>query len=195
MARHTALKDLAAPRRTRLLVILVAIIGTGALIWNSSNAAFSGTTSNASNSWAAGQVNLTDDDSSTALFSVTGLKPGSTGSNCITVTYTGSVASSVKLYATGYTGTLGTYLNLTVEQGTGGSFGSCGSFVAGSTLYTGTLAGFATAKVDWASGVGSFTPSSNPTSAVYRFTYTLQDNNSAQNLSSTCGFTWEAQST
>jgi hypothetical protein len=178
-----------------LLVILVAILGTGALIWNSSNAAFSGTTSNATNSWATGQVSLTDDDSNTAMFSVTGLKPGSTGSNCITVTYTGSVASAVKLYATGYTGTLGTYLTLSVDQGTGGSFGSCAGFTAGSNIYTGTLAGFAGSKVDFASGVGSFAPSSNPTSAVYRFTYTLQDNNSAQSLTSTCGFTWEAQNT
>jgi hypothetical protein len=195
MARHTAGTKPSAPGRSRLIVILVALIGTGALIWNSSNAAFSGTTSNATNSWSSGGVSLSDDDSSTAMFSATGLKPGSTGANCITVTYTGNLAASVKLYATGYTGTLGTYLNLTVEQGTGGSFGSCTGFSAGSTLYTGTLSGFAGAKVDFASGVGSFAPSTNGATAVYRFTYTLQDTNSAQGLSSTCGFTWEAQNT
>ncbi len=195
MARHTATKDRTAPGRNRLLVILVAIVGTGALIWTSSNAAFTATTSNGTNSWASGQVSLTDDDSNTAMFTATGLKPGSTGSNCITVTYTGNLAASIKLYATTYIGTLGSYLSLTIDQGSGGSFGNCGSFSVGSNLYTGTLAGFAGAKVDWASGVGSFTPSSNGATAVYRFTYTLQDNNLAQNLIATCGFTWEAQNT
>jgi hypothetical protein len=181
--------------RVKVLAVLIAVLSSGVMVWHASNAAFSATTANTGNTWTAGTVSLTDDDSSTAMFTATGLKPNSTAAKCITVTYTGTLASSVKLYATSYTGTLGTYLNLTVEQGTGGSYSSCAGFTPGSTIYSGTLSGFAGASTGFANGVGSFTPSSNPTSAVYRFTYTVQDNNSAQGLSSTCGFTWEAQNT
>jgi hypothetical protein len=195
MAQHTVRSASAVGDRVKVLAVLLAVLASGVMVWRASNAAFSATTSNTGNTWTAGTVSLTDDDSNTAMFTATGLKPNATAAKCITVTYTGNLASSVKLYATSYTGTLGTYLNLTVEQGTGGSYSSCTGFTTGSTLYSGTLAGFAGAKVDFSTGVGSFAPSTNGSTAVYRFTYTVQDTNSAQGLSSTCGFTWEAQNT
>ncbi len=194
MARQTVRSGAAVGGRVRVLAVLIALLTAGGTVWHASNAAFSATTSNSGNTWTAGTVALTDDDTNTAMFTATGLTPNRTAAKCITVAYTGNIASSVKLYATGYTGTLGTYLALTVEQGTGAGHSSCTGF-SGSTIYAGTLAGFAGAKVDWASGVGSFTPSSNGATAVYRFTYTLQDNDSAQDLSSACSFTWEAQNT
>ena len=144
--------------------------------------------------FAAGQVSLTDDDSGSALFTATALKPGLTATRCIKVTYTGNVASGVKVYATGYTGTLGAYLDLTIELGAGGTYADCTGFSPGSTIYSGTLAAFAAARTSYATGIAGFAPSSNPTAATYRFTYLLQDNYSAQNLTSACTFTWEAQS-
>src|SRR4051812_14821352 len=195
MARHAAPSRPLFGTGVRLIVVLLAVLGSGTMVWRASDAAFSATTSNSPNSWSAGQVAITDDDSTAAMFNVSGLKPGSTGFKCIAVTYTGNIASSVKLYATGYTGTLGTYLNLTIETSTVGSFSSCGAFSSPTTIYNGTLAGFVAASTSFGTGVGVFTPASNPTTLVYRFTYTLQDDNNAKNLSSTCGFTWEAQNT
>src|SRR4051794_4529260 len=66
-----------------------AVLASGALVWQSSYSAFSATTSNPTNNWTAGTVALADDDSNTALFTATNLKPGSTGTKCIAVTSTG----------------------------------------------------------------------------------------------------------
>jgi hypothetical protein len=125
---------------------------------------------------------------------LTGLKPGSTATKCITVTYSGNLASSVKLYGASYTGTLGTYLNLSIDQGTGATNAACASYSNTGSIYSGTLAGFVGASSNFGNGIGTFTPSATAT-ASYRFTYTVQDTNSAMNLTSTVGFTWEVQNT
>jgi hypothetical protein len=194
MLRRTVQLLTGVHNRTSVVIVLVALLCSGALIWRSSDAAFSSKATNPGDSWSAGQVSLTDDDAGAAMFSVTGLKPGSYGSKCIAVTYTGNVASSVKLYASASSGTLNTYLSVTVEQGTVGNFAGCGSF-SGSTIYSGTLGGFISAKNSFATGVGSWTPSTNGTDQVYKISYQLLADNAAISLSSTCTFTWEAQNT
>ena len=62
--------------------------------------AFSGTTTDAGNTFAAGSVTLTDNDSSTAMFSMAGLKPGDSDTACIKVTSTGTLPSLVRMYGT-----------------------------------------------------------------------------------------------
>jgi hypothetical protein len=128
------------------------------------------------------------------MFSAVGLTPTSSAlTKCITVTYSGSLAASVRLYGsiTGGTG-LGTYLNLTVERGSGVSFASCTGFAAAETAYSGTLAGFAAAHTNHGNGAGTWNPASSG-SAVYRFTITVQDPPEARNKSVTATFTWEAR--
>jgi hypothetical protein len=167
------------------------------LIWQGSHSAFTATTLNSGNSFSAGTVSLTDDDSGTAMFAVTGLEPGDTGSKCIVVTYNGSLASTVNLYVAtgGLTGTgLAPYLNIVIEEGAVGTFASCGAFAATATDFTGTLSAFATASTNFGTGVGAFAPTGAAQSKVYRFTYTLANNNAAQNLNSSVAFTWEASS-
>ena len=62
---------------------------------------------------------LTDNDSGAALLSLTAAGPGDTDTSCITVTYTGSLASSVRLHgATGGSG-LADNLDLIVTRGSG----------------------------------------------------------------------------
>ncbi len=184
------------------------VIVSGLLVTGSSYAVFSAPTSNAPNSWSAGSVTLADDDSNTAMFTVTGMKPGATGTKCILVTAGGSLASVVKLYtsqsspAYSTTNGLATYLNLTVTQGTGGTTSSCSGFTplgTGSAVYSGTLAAFAASAPGFSSG----RPASNawaPAGAgsetrSYQFTYTLDPAapNTVQNGTATIGFTWEAQ--
>src|SRR5882724_4502815 len=154
----------------------------------------------------AGNLVLTDDDgggaaSGTAMFSATGLVPGSTGTKCITVTYNGNVSAPVKLYAASPTGTLAQYLDFTVEIGTGGSFADCTGFTSSGFIYSstqpvasaGTLGDFITTRTSYANGVGSWTPTGSAQSRTYRFIYTLQNNSAAMNLSAGVTFTWEAQ--
>lgn len=193
------------PRRLRALLLVTALVGgvvsSGALVWHASYAAFVGSTENSGNSWTAGSVTLSDDDAGAALFDVTGLTPGSsTGSpHCITVTYSGDVPASVKLYSADATGDLAQYINLTIDQGTGGSFADCTGFVAdaGGPIFTGTLQAFGTAHNDFANGVGTFEPTTNPSTKVYRFAYTLDaaTPSTAQGDNATATFTWESQNT
>lgn len=192
-----------ARKHVTVLAVMAGLLGSGAMVWQGSQAAFTATTANAGNSWSSGQVVLGDDDSNAALFAtLTGLKPGAgatgTGTKCIKVTYTGNLATTVKLYTTAasYAGTLGTYLDMVIDEGsTVGDFSTCTGFVVSNNIYTGTLANFASTKTSHANGVGTWGPSVNPTVMVYRFKWTLQDTDSAQNKTAGIGFTFEAQST
>src|SRR5919205_1280896 len=74
------------------LVGVVAGVGT----WS----AFTATTANSGNTFAAGTVAIGDNDAAGAMFSLSGLKPGDSDAGCIQVTYTGSLAANVKLYGT-----------------------------------------------------------------------------------------------
>ena len=132
---------------------------------------------------------------------MTNLKPNDNGVACLLVSYTGSLDSHVKLYATTLTGTgLGTYLNFKVEEGDGAvpADGTCTNFSNASTLYDGTLStavtGFTVTHNGFGNGVGTFAPTgSSSATKAYRFTWSLQDNNAAQGLDSTVKLVWEAQ--
>lgn len=181
---------------------VLATLASCSLVWHGSYAAFNGQTSTAS-SFAAATVSLTDDDggtsptTGTAMFTASGLKPTDAAvSKCIQVTYSGSsgVAAPVKLYGANLvSGGLQTYLNLTIEAGTPGTYASCGSF-AGSSIYTGTVSGFATAHTSYANGLATtWTPTTNGQTRAFRFIYSVQNNASAQGQSCGISFVWEAQ--
>jgi hypothetical protein len=180
----------------RLIAFVAAFALVSFLVVTRTRAAFDATTQNPSNAFSAGTVTLTDDDAGSAMFNATNMKPLDTVVHCITITYSGSITpAAVRMHASiGGTGAA-TYLDLTVEDGTGGSFGSCTGFSASSTLFTGTLGGFAAAHNNWANGLAHWSPATTPSSRTLRFTATLQDNNAAQNLTATAVFTWEAQNT
>ena len=190
----TALRILGLATRFRWATAPLTLLVASLLVWNASSSAFQASTTNGTNSWAAGTVAISDDDNGSAMFNATNLKPGDTGSKCILVTYGGTLGSAVKLYGA-VSGNLAQYLNLTVEQGTGGTSSGCGSFAAESTLYSGTLSGFATAAGTYADGVGSWTPGTVGATKAYRFTYSLRNDNAAQGQSASATFTWEAQNT
>jgi hypothetical protein len=182
--------------------IPIAMVASGAMVWHASYSAFSSTTSNPTSNWAAGTVNLTDDDSNTAMFNVTtdgNLKPGSTGTKCIAVTSNGSLPSVVKLYGTSYSTTksLSDYLTLTVDEGTGGSSSSCTGFTSSSQIFNGTLTAFGTGKTNYSNGAGgAWHPTgSGSETKVYKFTYTLSATtpDTSQGGTAAIGFTWEAQ--
>lgn len=180
--------------------VLVGVLGSGVMVWRASEAAFSGITQNPTNNWSSGTVSLSDDDSDTAMFTVTGMTPtvNNTGTKCILVTYTGSVAltNPVKLYGAiaGGNGLAG-YINLQVESGTGATFSSCAGFAGGTVIYpTGLLSTFGTTYTTYANGLSTgWTPAANGQTRAFRFTYTLADDNAAQTKTCSMPFTWEAQ--
>jgi hypothetical protein len=193
----------AARKRIALLAsIPVALVASGAMVWQASYSAFTAKATTPTSNWAAGTVALTDDDAGAAMFTATNLKPGATAQKCIAVTASGTLPSAVKMYGTSYTTTnaLSTYINLTVEEGTGGTFaGGCTGFTATSTIFpTGTLLSFS-AKNSYANGVGgAWTPTGAASeSRSYRITYTLLSTtpDTAQGGTAAIAFTWEAQNT
>jgi len=176
-----------------LTLLVVALVGTvvGIGTWS----AFSSTTENSGNQFEAGTVTLGDDDSDGVLFNLSALKPNDTSDKCINVTYSGSLAASVKVYGSG-SGGLGQYLTLTVTRGTIASpaFPSCTGFTAddgGGELYSGNLADF---PASYGAGIadpnGSWSSGENH---VYKVSVTVQDNESAQGLTASQSFTWEAR--
>ncbi|WP_423920019.1 hypothetical protein ACPEEZ_13415 [Frigoribacterium sp. 2-23] len=196
------------PRLARLaawIAIPAALVASGIVVSQASYSAYSATTVNPTNNWTAGSVALTDDDNNTALFTASNLKPGSTGTNCIAVSSTGSLPSAVKLYGTGAATTngLSTYITVTVTQGTGGGFGSCSGFTAtagAANTFTGTLANFASTYTNYSNGFGTWAPTGATQSApsesrTYQVTYTLSSTapNTTQGGTASLGLTWEAQ--
>ncbi|MGA2512612.1 MAG: hypothetical protein ABSG37_03230 [Candidatus Limnocylindrales bacterium] len=183
-------------RLIRASAPVTAFVVVGALVVVGSRAAFSATTANSANSWSSGTVVLADDDSGSAMFTVTAMKPGSSNVKCIAVTYSGSLTpATINLYGTVAGSGLSTYLTTTVEIGTGGSFSSCTGFISTSTIYSGTLANFGTTYTNWATGLATWSPASTPDSRTFRVTTTLPSGtgNAAQGLNATATFTWEAQ--
>lgn len=188
-------------RALSLASIPVALVVSGVVVSQASYSAYSASTTNPTTNWASGTVALADDDANAAAFTVTNLKPGMTGTKCIAVTSSGSLASSVKLYAADMSGTtdLANYMSVSVTQGTGGSFGSCTGFTplaTGASLYNGSFTGFGSSHTSYASGIGSWTPTGTADETrTFRVTYALDSAapNSTQNGTAAGSFVWETQ--
>ena len=184
-----------AGRHSGLIAAGVAIVVTGTGVMGASYSAFSGTTANAANSWNTGSVVL-NNDASSAMFTGSNQQMSANGTQCIKVTSTGSLATTVKLYSTSFSNTnaLGSHIALTINVGTGGSSASCSGF-SGSAIYTGTLAGFNTSYPGtYASGLATgWTPTGTATdSRVFQFVWSY-DATTPQSSTATDTFTWEAQ--
>ncbi|GEP35334.1 hypothetical protein NSZ01_31020 [Nocardioides szechwanensis] len=157
----------------------VAMIAAAALIWQSSYAAFSGTTRNSGNDWSTGSIALTDDDAGSARFQVTNMLPGQTQTKCITVTATTTAPGTVKAYAlnaVASTSGLESAIKVTVNTGDGGSFADCTGFVAHTTgnpiINNTSLANLALAS-SYANGVGGWPVIAGTQSRTYQITWTF----------------------
>jgi hypothetical protein len=208
-------------RRTVLPVAVpVGLVLSLAVTWGSTHAAFSASTGNAGNSWQTGSVVLGDSDSGAALFTTPSdgaLKPGSARSRCIRIDYTGDLPADIRMHAatppSGAT-SLDPYLVMSVERGADVAANTavaadCSGFTPTATptfLYntaqagvsadqTRTLAHLKATHRDFAGGllVSSGTP--QDTHLTLRITYSVKDDNGAQNTQSSATFTWEAQNT
>lgn len=203
--------------------LTLAVLGLfGAVVALTTWAAFSDTTTNSGNTFAAGTVDIDDNDADVALYNaVTSGKPGSTDFGCIKVTFNGSLDSAVKLYSgstlnsNGLTDTADDNLTLTITSGSGAATpGSCDAFTtsnATGNIYNGSLGDFVATYSDYTSGLalnaGDAVWSSGET-VTYRFDVTLADDNDANagaadtNANSgpsgystgSHAFTWEARS-
>ena len=182
--------------------VVAGLLGSGVLVWQGSNAAFSDTTTNPDNNWSSGTVVLTDNRGA-AMFDTAAqpIKPDDPHQRCIQVSYGGDLAAEVRLYGAAYTDDgLAADLALRIEEGSGGVFGTAEcTDASGFTptavtglIFDGTLAGFAV-RSSFAQGVGVWAPASAG-SRVYRITYELTGSDaSLQGRTAAIDFVWEAQ--
>lgn len=195
------------PKFTKQVLLSLAVVGALAAGSGFTFSAFSATTSSDNNAASAGTVTLTDANSNdhSSLWSISNAKPGDSVTRCYKATYTGSLPATVHLYGT-TTGTgLDRYLSLAVSRGIGavGAGNTCVGFTADSSdydgagpltageLFDGHLSGYPTS---YASGIVDPAAAwSNPTSVVYQFVVTQDDNNAAKGLSASTSLTWEAR--
>jgi predicted ribosomally synthesized peptide with SipW-like signal peptide len=192
-------------RRHQLLLTALILVGIAVVTTVATYSAFSSTTSTSGNTFAAGTVLIGDNDLGSAMLALPNAKPGDSDTSCITLTYTGTLDSSVRLYAT-VSGGLAPYLNVTVTRGTDANptFDSCTTFNPDSTdyigsgngvVYQGTLSGFPTSYAAGLVDPTSGSPETWQTDEVhvYRFVISLANDNGAQGQTATAGFTWEAR--
>jgi hypothetical protein len=190
--------------------VLLVTLASAVMGWTWST--FTSTRDAGSNSFATGTVILGDNDGSTALLGISGGLPGAFDEGCITVSYSGTLPATVKLYGSqsaASTPSLAQYLDLRITRGTfssAPSFDACSSFTADATnyvgagsgvIYSGTLANFDAAHTGFANGLTD--PSGTPEvwttseSHVYQIRVTVQNNAAAAGLNVTHTFSWEAQ--
>jgi hypothetical protein len=184
-------------RALRTLMVLAAVGGLATL---GAFSAFSSQASNPNNRVSSGTVTLGDNDGGVALYDFTDAKPGDSQTSCIRVAYSGSLDANVRLYTPDTIGSLGQYVNLTIEPGSQASpsFPSCTNFSAdGAAIFNAALSTFPTT---YSGGVVDFPGASsvweNGDAVVYRVTATLSASapDAAQGL--TTGLhtiRWEAQ--
>lgn len=177
----------------RLAAIAAALVLLTVLTVSRSNAAFRATTSNTGDSFATGSVTLSDDDAGSTLFGATNMSPGNPVVECIKVTYAGSLLDAdVKMYATS-TGALDTYLDTTIEVGSGGGFGDCTTFSPSATIFDDTLENLSSGHANWSTGLPVYTATRSPESRTIRITVDVRNDPGAQNQTAGAEFHWEAQ--
>jgi hypothetical protein len=192
-------------RRVFLTAVALAVVVASATTFQASWAAWNATAVNGPSGWHTGTVSFGPNQPAASLLTIANVFPGSFGSSCVRLTYTGTLTAPVRLYLAtadlGGTG-LGTYLTLRVREGSGSS-SDCSDFTSSGSLYnpTGltatsyTLAAFSTTASTYATGVGTWTASPSDPTRTYRFDWQVQDKNAAQSRTALPSFTWEAQTT
>jgi hypothetical protein len=188
-------------RNRRILSLLLTIGVVGTVAGWGAYSAFTATTANTGNTITAGTVAISQHAGATTLYSGADQGPGSSTVKCVRVTYTGSLASSVRLYvSSGITN--GSAFNLTVERGSGLSSPdasmNCTGFSAASTAYNGALGSFAQTYAAGVDGKAGGSAWSQNDSVDYRFTITVVDDSTPNAHTSALSsgahtFTWEAR--
>ena len=182
-------------RTAVVLGLLTTVAGLGVF------AAFTATTANSGNTISSGSVEISQHPGAVTLYNVTNQAPGNATAKCVRISYTGSLAASVKLYvSSGITN--GTFYNLKVERGSGmttldGTM-SCAGFASSSTPYDGALGSFATTYAGGVDGKAAAAAWAQNDTVDYRFTITQNDDPTANAHTSATSsgahtFTWEAR--
>jgi hypothetical protein len=206
-------------RRRRVLRAVAPVAGllaVGLLVWQGSYAAFSATTQNNADAWTSGSLALTNNGgnagagsyigTTTATFGGVALKPGSTGSQCLTVKSTGTAAGSLAFYRTALADSapsLGAQIKVTIDAAPVGPavdvLVDCALFPAAGLTNVATNVALTALPVTYATAVGPVAVALGTQNVAYRINWTFVSagstllDNALQSKTVTAGFTWEIQ--
>jgi hypothetical protein len=170
-------------RRNKALLSALIVGALGSLVALGVFGLFSATTQNSGNEISTGTVALTDNDSGSALFNITGAKPGDSWTRCIKISYNGTLPANVHMYPQNQPGPLAPYLDAVATKGTQSSstFPDCTGFVHDTdanngVFFVGLLAAAPTGSYDAGIPInpGSQTQWNPGDSLVIKVTLTLQ---------------------
>ena len=179
----TRLHRLAAHPRRTLGALAVVLAAVGITVGSGAN--FTASAANPGNAFSTGTLVIANSPS-TALLSLSGMKPGDTGSSTVDITNTGSLAGDFVLKTANATGsaTLLGQMQLTVLD--------CGAWTtaapncsSGTSVYSGTVSGLTNSSLgNYAGGIKH----------RYKFTATLpaSTNDTFQGLTAGVDFAWSA---
>jgi spore coat-associated protein N len=183
----TRLSMLAAHPRRTLGALAVVLTAVGITVGSGAN--FTASAANPGNVFATGSLSI-GNSPSTALFSVSGLRPGDVNTGTVDIENTGTLSGVFQLATanpTGDTALLG-QLDLVVGDCGAWSGGTAPSCASPSTVYTGKL------SVLTGSSLGTYAAAAKHR---YRFTVTLPSNtnDTFQGKSAQVDFVWSATQT
>jgi hypothetical protein len=187
------------------------LLAAGLLVWQGSYAAFSATTVDTNNAWASGSLALTNNGggavysaSTSATFGGTNLKPGSTGTTCLTVKSIGTSAGTLAMYESSLADSspsLGAQIQLTITEGVPATDvqSNCTGFPVAGLTTVATNQPLSTFPTTFATATGT-TPVATGTvleayKVVWNFvtTGTNPGDTALMGKTVTAGFTWEIQ--
>jgi len=194
----------------RVIAPAVGLLAAGLLVWQGSYAAFSATTQDNSNVWSSATLSLVNNGgtaayaaTTTATFGGANLKPGATGTTCLTVKSIGTSAGTLAMYESSLVDSapsVGAQIKLTVTQGVAGAdvLANCAGFPA---VFTTVVANqpLSTFPATFATAVGTTAIASGTVLEAYKVVWTFVStgsnvtDNTLQNKTVTAGFTWEVQ--
>jgi len=207
-AGDTPTKPPARLRRLRGGAVVVGLLLSGGVVWQSSHAAFTATAVNPDNAWQAGTVILSDNPGTAVFSSGTKIKPDDPKSQCIDVTYGGNLATAgVRFYLANKSevdgaadgAVLDDQLKLFIQIGDADD--TCATLVpTWTTLGVATpgtvISTLATSYTGWGAALATGWSPAPAESRAFKFTSELDDNvniNLSQGDSVEIDFVWETQ--
>ena len=195
----------------RIIAPAVGLLAAGLLVWQGSYAAFSATTVDTGNAWAAGNLVLQNNGgtatysaATTATFGGTNLRPGSTGTTCLTVKSTGTAAGTLAMYRSALadsTPSLGAHIQLTVTEGVPATDvqANCTGFPTSGVTTVATNQPLSTFPSSFGAATGTRAVAAGTVLEAYKVVWTFvttgtnPGDTALMGKSVTAGFTWEVQ--
>jgi hypothetical protein len=197
-------------RVVRATAPAAGLLAAGLLVWQGSYAAFSATTVDTANAWSSGSLVLQNNGgtatysaATSATFGGTNLKPGSTGTTCLTVKSTGNSAGNLAMYESSLADSspsLGAQIQLTITAGVPATdvLANCTGFPTTGLTTIATNQPLSTFPTTFATGVPVAVGTGTVLEAykvVWTFasTGTNSGDSALMGKTVTSGFTWELQ--